>query len=215
MVWIKEELTLLADISLENNIIIISDEIHSDLVFDGNKHIPIATISDKVAENCMICMAPSKTFNTAGFSTSIVIIPDKMKWMKYETALNVGHIGMGNIFGSVALEAAYTHGDEWLSQMLAYLWNNYMFLEKYISENLPKIKVMKPEATYLIWLDFREYGKSEKELLDLIVGKARVGINNGSRFGKGGNGWFRINIGCPQPVLKEALENLRKVFKDI
>jgi cystathionine beta-lyase len=110
------------------------------------------------------------------------------------------------------MEAAYTHGDEWLNQMLQYLWNNYVVLEDFFKTNLPKVKVMKPEATYLIWLDFREYGMRNDELMKFTIENAKVGLNDGGRFGNGGDGWLRINIGCPRSILVEALERLGKAF---
>lgn len=212
MVWTKEELEELSHLCAEKGVLVISDEIHSDLVFKEHVHIPFASLSEEAAKNCVVCMAPSKTFNVAGLASSLVIIPDKTKHARYERVLNVGHLGMGNIFGSVALEAAYNHGDAWLRQLLDYLWGNYLFLEKFIGENLPKVKVMKPEATYLIWLDFREYGMNDEELMKFTVEKAKVGLNNGARFGTGGDGWLRLNIGCPRSVLKEGLERLNKAF---
>ena len=129
MVYTREELTELANICLENNIMIISDEIHSDLIFGEYKHIPIASVSEEISQNCMVLMAPSKTFNVAGLTSSVVIIPNKVSFVRYERALGVGHLGMGNIFGSVALESAYTHGDIWLKELLEYLCENFLFLE--------------------------------------------------------------------------------------
>ncbi len=211
-VFSKEELTELATICLENKIMVISDEIHSDLIFNRHKHIPFASLSDEIAQNCMVSMAPSKTFNVAGFSSSIVIIPNKTKFARYERAIGVAHLYMGNIFGSVAMEAAYTHGDEWLGQMIVYLQENYKLLENFFKTKLPKVKVMNPEATYLIWLDFREYGMKNAELMKFTLEKAKVGLNDGGRFGTGGDGWLRINIGCPRSVLAEALERLEKAF---
>ena len=212
MVWTKEELTELANICLENKIMIISDEIHSDLIFENHKHIPIASLSEEDAQNCMISMAPSKTFNIAGFSSSVVIIPNKTKFTQFERAIGVGHLGMGNIFGTIATEAAYTHGDEWLNQMLQYLWENYRVLEDFFKTNLPKVTVMKPEATYLIWLDFTKYGMKNDDLMKFTIENAKVGLNDGGRFGTGGDGWLRINIGCPRSILVEALERLGKAF---
>lgn len=211
-VFSKEELTELATICLENKIMVISDEIHSDLIFNGHKHIPFASLSDEIAQNCMVSMAPSKTFNVAGFSSSIVIIPNKTKFARYERAIGVAHLYMGNIFGSVAMEAAYTHGDEWLDQMMVYLQENYKLLENFFKTKLPRVKVMNPEATYLIWLDFREYGMKNAELMKFTLERAKVGLNDGGRFGTGGDGWLRINIGCPRSVLAEALERLEKAF---
>jgi len=212
MVWTRKELEELTTICLENDVMIISDEIHSDLIFEGQKHIPLATISEKVAQNCMISMAPSKTFNVAGLTSSVVIIPNKTKFARYERAIGVGHLGMGNIFGSIALEAAYTHGHEWLGQMLAYLWDNYLFLEDFFEKRLPRVKVMKPEATYLIWLDFRDYGMKNDDLMKFTIQNANVALNDGGRFGTGGDGWLRINIGCQRSTLQEALESLGKAF---
>ena len=212
MVWTKEELQELSAICLENKIMVISDEIHSDLIYKEHKHIPFASLSEEAANNCAVFMAPSKTFNVAGLASSIAIIPNKRNFARYERTLGVGHLGMGNIFGSVALEAAYTHGDEWLEQMLNYLWENYRFLKEYFAENLPKIKVMPLEATYLVWLDFTAYGLNDDELSKFIVEEAKVGLNNGGRFGTGGDGWMRINIGCPRSTLTEGLERLKSAF---
>ncbi|MCD6354976.1 MAG: PatB family C-S lyase, partial [Prolixibacteraceae bacterium] len=198
MAWTKEELEELTAICLENKIMIISDEIHSDLLFNGRKHFPIASISEETAQNCLVLMAPSKTFNVAGLSSSVVVIPNKANFARYERAIGVGHLGMGNIFGSVALEAAYRGGEEWLEQMLAYVWENYLFLEKFMRENLPKVDVMKLEATFLVWLDFSAYGMGDKELWNFVTRSAKVGLNDGVRFGTGGTGHLRLNIGCPR-----------------
>ncbi len=212
MVWTHEELTELTSICLENNIMIISDEIHSDLIFKEQKHIPLASISEEVAKNCVVLMAPSKTFNVAGFSSSLVIIPNKRNFVRYERAIGVGHLGMGNIFGTIAMEAAYKHGDEWLEQLLDYLWENYCLLEEFFKIKLPRVKVMKPEATYLIWLDFTDYGMKNDDLMKFTIENANVALNDGGRFGTGGDGWLRINIGCPKSTLVAALERLEKAF---
>ena len=215
MVYTREELTELANICLENKIMIVSDEIHSDLIFEGHQHIPIASISNEIAQNCMVCMAPSKTFNVAGLASSMEIIPNKNTFKRYERAIGVGHLGMGNIFGSVALEASYSHGDEWLTQMLDYVWENYLFLDSFFKTNLPKVKVMKPEATFLIWLDFTAYEMNDIELWKFATEKAKVGLNNGGKFGTGGECWLRLNIGCPKSVLEEGLERLKMAFENI
>ncbi len=212
MVWSREELEELSAICQEKDILVISDEIHSDLIYTNHRHIPFATLSEDAASNSVICMAPSKTFNVAGLASSVVIIPDRQKHARYERVLSVGHFGMGNLFGSVAMEAAYTHGDQWLEQLLEYLWENYLYLKDFISRHLPRVKVMKPEATYLIWLDFRDYGMSDKKLNKYIVEEAGVGLNNGARFGSGGEGWMRLNTGCPRSVLQEGLERLKTAF---
>jgi cystathionine beta-lyase len=212
MVYTREELVALTDICLENNIMIISDEIHSDLIFEGHKHIPLASISEEVAQNCMISMAPSKTFNVAGLTSSMVIIPNKTKLARYERTIGVGHLGMGNIFGSIALEAAYTHGDEWLGQMLDYLWRNFQLVNDFMKAKLPRVKVMNLEATYLVWMDFTNYGMKNDDLMKFLLENAGVALNDGGRFGTGGDGWLRINIGCPRSMLQEALDKLEKAF---
>lgn len=215
MVWTKEELQELSSICLENNIMVISDEIHSDLIHKPHRHVPFASLSDKAANNCIVFMAPSKTFNVAGLASSVAIIPNKTNFARYERQLGIGHLGMGNIFGSIALEAAYTHGDEWLEQLLAYLWENYMLVKSFIENKLPKVKVMPLEATYLVWLDFTAYKMHDNELNTFIIEKAGVGLNNGGKFGTGGDGWMRINIGCPRSILQEGLERLAGAFGEL
>ncbi|MGV8135642.1 MAG: MalY/PatB family protein [Mangrovibacterium sp.] len=212
MVWTPDELTALADFCIEHKILVISDEIHSDLIFGDYRHIPFATLSEEVAGNCVVCMAPSKTFNVAGLSTSFLVIPNKRLYTAYERSLRIPHLHMGNLFGTAALEAAYTYGDDWLAQLMDYLWGNYLFLEAYLKENLPEVVVMKPEATYLIWLDFSSLGLSDDQINGRIV-EAGVGLNRGIQFGKQGSGYMRINIGCPRATLKEALERLVQAFQ--
>jgi len=213
MAWNSEELSALANICLDNNILIISDEIHSDLIFDGFKHTPLAGISDEIAQNCVVCMSPSKTFNTAGLTTSFLIIPNKRHFVAYEREMRLPHLHMGNIFGTTALEAAYTYGDEWLAQLLKYLQDNFSFLEEFLEENLPQIKAMRPEATYLIWLDFSAFGLSD-EILNKKLIEGGVGLNRGVQFGKQGSGFMRMNIGCPRSTLHEALLRIKKIFQE-
>lgn len=212
MAWNKEELSELAQICLDHKILIISDEIHADLIFDGFHHTPLAGISDEFANNCIVCMAPSKTFNTAGLTTSFLIIPNKRHFATYERVMRLPHLHMGNIFGTAALEAAYTEGDEWLAQLLDYLQENYAFLEKFFQDNLPEVNVMKPEATYLIWIDFSAFGLSDDELNQKLI-DGGVGLNRGTQFGKEGSGFMRINIGCPRSVLQEALNRILEIFR--
>ncbi len=215
MVWTRRELEELSGICLEKGITVVSDEIHSDLIFNNHCHIPYATLSPEAAKNSVICMAPSKTFNVAGLASSVVIIPDKQKHARYERTLSIGHFGMGNLFGAAAMEAAYTYGDKWLEQLLDYLWKNYLFLEEFFSSYLPRVKVMQPEATYLVWLDFRAYGMNDSQLNKFIIERAGVGLNNGARFGTGGEGWMRLNIGCPRSILTEGLNRLKEAFDSL
>lgn len=214
MVWTKSELERLAEICNRNGILVVSDEIHADLLMEGNKHTPYAMLSEECALNSVVCMAPSKTFNVAGLSTSYVVIPDPEKRKVYERTMRTLHVHMGNIPGTVALIAAYTHGDEWLDQMMRYVQENYFYMEKVLSERLPRVGVMRPEATYLVWLDFRHYGMSDKQLSRFMAEVAKVGLNNGGRFGRPGDGFMRINIGCPRSVLTEALDRICRAFSN-
>jgi cystathionine beta-lyase len=215
MVWKREELEELGDLCHQNGITIISDEIHADLVFKGHKHVPLPKVSEELKRNSVVCMAPSKTFNVAGLSSALVIIPDKSIRLKYERILQNLHIEGGNIFGNIATEAGYRNGAVWLEQLMNYLEDNYRFLESFIEERLPRIKIMKPEATFLAWLDLRDYHLSEEEMANFLIYEAGVALNQGSRFGTGGEGFFRLNFGCPRSVLKKGLikmeEKLRRL----
>lgn len=213
MAWNETELTELARICIENKVLIISDEIHSDLIFEGSRHTPLAGISEEIAQNSVICMSPSKTFNTTGLTTSYLVIPNKRHFVSYERVMRLPHLHMGNIFGTVTLEAAYTHGDEWLAQLIKYLQENYSLLEQFFNENLPEVKVMRPEATYLIWLDFSALRLTDEKINQKLI-DAGVGLNRGVQFGKQGTGFMRINIGCPRSILQEALFRMANAFQE-
>ena len=212
MVWTREELTLLANFCVENHILIVSDEIHSDLVFEGYTHTPVPSISEEVAQNCVVCMAPSKTFNVAGLTTSFLIIPNKRHFARYERTLNIPHLHMGNIFGHLALEAAFTKGEDWRKQLVSYLEGNFNFMVDYFNEHLPEVKPMKLEATYLAWIDFSACGLSDDELNKTML-EAGVGLNRGIQFGEKGSGYMRLNLGCTRATLEEALLRMVNVLK--
>jgi cystathionine beta-lyase len=212
MVWKMEELKELGRICNNNGIVIISDEIHADLVFPGNKHLPVPVVSEEVAMNSAVLMAASKTFNMAGLSSAFVVIPNKKLRVKYERVLHTIHIDSGNIFGNIATEAAFRHGYDWLAQLMSYLESNYNFLEEFLTRRMPLVKIMKPEATFLVWLDFKDYNRSEKELAGRFI-DGGVALNHGSKFGTGGEGYFRLNIGCPKAVLKEGLIRIEKALQ--
>jgi len=212
-VWTKEELIQLSDICLENDVLMVSDEIHSDLLFNHQKHIPLASVSDKVAKQTIICNAPSKTFNLAGLATSYLIIPNKELLDRYNKILNDEmHLNMGNVFGGIALKAAYKDGDKWLDQLLEYVWENVCFVDDYLKKNIPQIKAIIPESTYMIWLDCRELGFSGDELKNFFISKAKVGFNDGRVFGTGGEDFMRINVACPKSVVKQALDNIKNAL---
>ncbi len=208
-VWRKEELEKLTNICYEKQILILSDEIHSDLVYQGYKHIPTAMLNNKIAEITVTCIAPSKTFNLAGLSTSAIIASNKLLREKYKKILDNVHVGGGNIFGFVALEAAYNKGEMWLMELMEYLGENLDFLMDYFQKHIPKIKPIRPEATYLVWLDCRDLRITDKELRDFMIHDARLGLSDGTLFGKEGKGFQRINIACPRETLEKALVQLK------
>lgn len=211
-VWREDELKKMGEICKEKGIIIVSDEIHADLTLWGKKHIPLASISEDISDITLTTMAPSKTFNLAALSTSYVVASNKKLLKKYNQVLEHVHIGMGNIFGTVALEAAYNEGEEWLTQLLAYIEENMQFMKEFLELNLPGVKMIMPEATYLVLLDFREFNLSQKELNDKMIKEAKIGLNDGATFGKQGEGFMRINVACPRSILSEALEQMKQVF---
>lgn len=209
-VWTKEELTELGNICLENNVMVISDEIHGDLILKGHKHIPFAAISEEFAQNSIICTAPSKTFNMAGMQTSNIIIPNKEYREAFQKMMSKLVLRMTNTFGVVATEAAYRHGDEWLDQLLAYLQGNLDFLTEYIETHIKGIKVIQPESTYLVWLDCRELGMDTKGLQEFMGKQAKVAVNQGHVFGPGGEQFIRLNMACPRSLIEEGLERIAK-----
>ncbi|MEA3504214.1 MAG: PatB family C-S lyase [Bacteroidota bacterium] len=208
-VWKREELKELGDICKENNIIILSDEIHNDLIFNGNTHTPTASISEEIAEITLTCMAPSKTFNLAGLSTAYVIASNKEILNKYNAEVEKLHLGMGNTFGITALEAAYNHGEEWLKQLLQYLQENVNTVDSFFKKELPQVKIIIPEATYLIWIDFRDTNIEPDKLNAIFINHAKVAITDGRMYGEEGKGFFRMNIACPKSVVETALKRIK------
>ena len=173
-VWSREEIIKLGKICIKNNVIIVSDEIHSDLIYKGYKHVVFASISEEFAQNSITLNSPSKTFNLAGLQTSIVIIPNKKYYKIYDNKISSLKVGRSNVFGLVALEAAYNFGENWLEQLLEYLEGNLKYLTNFFKEKVPKIKVIKPEGTYLVWLDCRQLALNDLELREFMIEKAMV-----------------------------------------
>jgi len=212
-VWKKNELEELAEICLKHNILMVSDEIHSDLVFPPLTHIPLASLSGEVARQTITCNAPSKTFNIAGLATSYLIIPDEEKLRRYNRMLNDElHLNMGNLPGNIALQAAYNHGADWLEQLLDYLQKNIILVKEFCAGHLPQITPIIPESTYMIWLDCRKMGLQGDALKDFFIQKAKVGFNDGRVFGTGGDGFMRMNVACPRSVVEEALLRIKKTL---
>ena len=214
-VWDPEELRDLADICLKNDIIILSDEIHCDLVMPGYRHTPMASLSSKISSNTITCLSPSKTFNVAGLATSSVIISNPVLRKDFKAKIDHLHIGNGNIFGTVSSHAAYTNGSEWLSALLEYLEGNIEFVMEQCKEFIPEIIPVRPEATCLIWLDCRKLGMNGKELDEFFIRKAGVGLNEGSLYGPGGEGFMRMNIGTTRGRIAQAMEQIRKAVESI
>lgn len=207
--WTREELTRLGEIALRQGIPVISDEIHCEILFGGRRHTPFALISKEFEEHCIICMAPSKTFGLAGLEVSTIIIPNKELRRSF-TLARAGIMPGPSLFGYAALEAAYRYGDEWLEQMLAYLEANLAFLLEFVNREIPRIKVIPPEGTYLVWLDCRGLGLKDGELRSFMREKAKVGLDDGFLFGRSGSGFQRMNIACPRSILEEGLERIKK-----
>ena len=210
--WTKEEMLRLGEICLENEVIIISDEIHADLILPGFKHIPLASLSDELAEVTVTCMAPSKTFNVAGFFTSQIIIKNVKLRNRFKKVMESLHLIHGNIFGMVASEAGYAHGDKWLDEMMTYVQGNFDLVQNFFEKELPVLQLSKAEATYLAWIDFSKTGLSNKKIKDKLVNDAGLGLSPGSIFGAGGSGFMRMNLGTPQKNVIEALEKLKATF---
>jgi len=214
-VWTREELNNLAEICLKNNIIILSDEIHCDLVLPGFTHTPVASLSEKIAEITITCIAPSKTFNLAGLSTSSVIISNPVLRKSYTRVVDNLHLGGGNIFGTIASIAAYSHGHQWLDALLDYIDHNIDFVEDYCRKMIPEILPVQPEATYMIWLDCRKFGMTGKELQNFFVKSAGIGMNEGSTFGPGGEGFMRMNIAATHETVVKAMEKIERAVTEL
>lgn len=206
--WDIEDLVRLGKIAIGHGATVISDEIHCEILFKGYKHKPFASISQEFEQNCIVCMAPSKTFNLAGLAASSIIIPNKRLRERFNEARAAIMPGP-NLFGFTAMEAAYLYGDEWLEEMLEYLQGNLDMVLSYFEKNIPGIKIIKPQGTYLIWLDCRALGLDDMALRDFMRQKAKVGLDDGFLFGTGGSGFQRMNIACPRSILEEALSRLK------
>jgi cystathionine beta-lyase len=202
--WDRKELIRMGEIVLRHGAVVIADEIHCEILFKGHRHTPFASISEEFEKNCILCISPSKTFNLAGLEISTVIIPNKKLRDEFST-MRSGILPESNLFGYLALEAAYRYGDEWLNQVLEYLQGNLDFMLDYFVNRIPRIKVIQPQGTYLIWLDCRELGMDNLALRSFMREKAKVGLDDGFLFGEGGGGFQRMNIACPRSILVEAL----------
>ena len=212
VVWEKEALVKLAQICSAHGILGISDEIHAEMTYPQFRHQPFATVSEEAAACSVTFMAPSKTFNIAGIVSSYALVPDSRIREKFYSFLEAGELNAGTIFAFTATKAAYTYGAEWLQQMRSYVIENVNFVDEYLKKNIPQIKVYRPQASFLVWLDCRELKLTQPELVQLFEDKAGLALNDGTMFGKEGEGFMRLNIGCPRSILNQALESLKKAI---
>lgn len=213
--WDKETLVRLAEICYKHGILVVSDEIHSDMALPGFKHTPFATISELAEQNSITYMAPSKTFNMAGLISSSYIIPNPTIRKKFSEYLENSELANGNIFAYIAAKAAYENGSDWLVQMLDYVQANVDYVTDFLKNNVPQIKPMKPEASFLIWLDCSAMNMNSNELQDFMVNKAKLGLNKGTMFGPGGEKHLRLNIGCPRSILETAMAQLKNAVDEL
>ncbi len=213
-VWSREELEALADLAKRKDMLIISDEIHQDLVYSDAKHICLASL-EGMKERTVTFVAPSKTFNIAGMKASVAIIPDESLRARYISVIERFHLNSVNILGLTAMETAYAQCGEWLDQLMAYLEVNRNYTEEFIRERMPKAKLDHPEGTYIFWIDFRGYGFNSETLQDFLVNKAKVGFNKGTNFGIAGDGFARVNIGTTHAQLAAALEQVAEALEKI
>ena len=214
-VWSREELTRLANICLKHDVVILADEIHNDFVRNGHQHATLPSLSTAIAENTVLCTSPSKTFNLAGLQISNVFIENDMLRRRFVDEMAAAGYSQPNVLGLVAAEAAYADGLSWLNELRAYVESNYQKAKEFLARELPRITVIEPEGTYLLWLDFRSYGLSDKELDEIIIQRARLWLDSGDIFGSDGSGFQRINLACPWATLDKGLAKLAAAFKEI
>ena len=211
-VWSEEELIKIGDLCKKYNVLIVSDEIHADLVFKPNKHVPISSIKKEYEDITLTLAAPSKTFNLAGLQASFMIIPNEKLREKVEEEQQKQGFFTLSTFGIFGMEAAYLHGEDWLEDLLSYLSGNIEEVKSFIEKEIPQLSVMDPQATYLLWIDCRKLGKSDEELKDLLLNKGKLALEPGNKFGKGGEGFVRMNVACSRETLRDGLSRLKMAF---
>lgn len=207
----EDELRRMGELCVKHDVRIISDEIHSDFVYAPHRHTHIATLSPEIAARTITFVAPSKSFNLAGLCTAVAISSSPEVLSQYKAELHKIHLDSSNIFGATALKAAYSEGDQWMDDMKSYLEGNIDYVLDFLRTNMPQVKCHKPEATYLMWLDFSEWGMTQEQLNRFLVEKAKLGMTTGVIFGDGGHGFQRMNIGAPRATIRQAMEQLLKV----
>ena len=212
-VWTRDELSRMAEICLRHNVIVFADEIHNDFVYQPNVHTVFSTLSPEIAESSVVSMSPSKTFNLAGLQFSTNFIKNPALRAKFKAERDKTGYDEPSLMGLVAARAAYEGGKPWLEELKKHLLSNIEFLRKYLAEKLPDVRLIEPEGTFLLWLDFSALGYSDSELDDIIVNKAKVWLDRGTMFGPEGDKYQRINIATPEPLLREAIDRIAGAFK--
>jgi len=209
-VWNRDELLRMGEICLRYGVIVIADEIHQDIVYPSHKHLVFASLDERFSDITVTCTSPSKTFNLAGLAHANIFISDEKLRASFRREYELCGLSQPNIMGLVSCEAAYTGGAQWLDELTEYLGGNMALLDNFLRTDIPKIRLIKPEGTYLAWLDFRELGFTSAELDSAVTNKAKLWLNDGPMFGRGGSGFQRMNVACPRSVLQNALERLKK-----
>lgn len=214
-VWKKEELQKIGDLCVKYNVRILADEIWRDLVLPGYTHTPIASLSREIENITITCFSPTKTFNIAGLQASFAVFPREEEWKAFDNELGEMDIKRNNPFSLVGFEAAYNHGEEWLSELLVHLEGNAQYVADFVKERLPEIKTVKPEGTYLMWLDFNGLNITPEEITDMLIKDAKVAMNDGASFGANGKGFARMNIACPRYMVEDAMARIEKAVKNL
>lgn len=214
-VWTREELQKVATICAQNNVIVVADEIHADLTLPPYQHIPFATVSKEAAQNSVVFASPSKAFNMAGLATSYAVIANPTLRRRFESYVEGNELAAGNVFAFNTVVAAYNKGEEWLQQMLNYVQGNVDEVIHYIEKYIPQLKVIVPQASYLVFIDFSALQLSQKEIVALCTDKAHLALNDGAIYGEEGKGYMRINLACPRSVVKQALIQLKEAVRSI
>ena len=212
---IEEELKKLADICLKHDLYMISDDIHGDLVYKGHSHTVIAGLSEEIAERCIVCTAPSKTFNLAGMQIAHCIIKNKELRRRFRKPMKQMHLEGGNSFEEAMVIGAYKYSEQWLEELLVYLEGNVDYFVDFVKTRIPKLKVCKPEGTYLMWLDCRELQMDQDQLENFFIKECKIYINDGTFFGEKGRGFMRMNLACPRAFVKEGLERIEKAINKL
>ena len=214
-VWKKEELQKIGDLCVKYNVRILADEIWRDLVLPGYSHTPIASLSREIENITITCFSPTKTFNIAGLQASFAVFPREEEWKAFDNELGEMDIKRNNPFSLVGFEAAYNHGEEWLSELLVHLEGNAQYVVDFVKERLPEIKTVKPEGTYLMWLDFNRLNITPEEITEMLIKDAKVAMNDGASFGANGKGFARMNIACPRYMVEDAMARIEKAVKNL